>query len=38
MLLAVVSLIAVTAGARAALALYRVWRAVPRRNADFGIV
>jgi hypothetical protein len=38
MLFALLSLIALTAATRAGLALYRVWRAVPRRNADFGIV
>ena len=38
MLFAVFSLVVLAAGSRAALALYRLWRAVPRRNADFGIV
>jgi hypothetical protein len=38
MLFAVFSLIALAASTRAAIALYRLWRAVPRRNADFGIV
>jgi len=38
MLFALFSAIALVAGARAAIALHRLWRAVPRRNADFGIV
>ena len=38
MLFAIFSVIAIAAGGRAALALYRLWRAVPRRNADFGVV
>ena len=38
MLFTVFSLIVITAAGRAALALYRLWRALPRRNADFGVV
>ena len=38
MLFALLSVAALVAGARAAIALHRLWRTVPRRNADFGIV
>ncbi|GEM_PF-3764722 len=38
MLFALSTAVVLVAAGRAALALYRLWRAVPRRNADFGIV
>jgi len=38
MLFALLSVLAVVAAGRAMFSVYRLWRIVPRRNADFGIV
>jgi hypothetical protein len=38
MLFALLSVFALAAGARVALAVHRLWRAIPRRNSDFGVV
>jgi hypothetical protein len=38
MLLTLLSALAVVAVGRTLVGVYRLWRAVPRRNADFGIV
>jgi hypothetical protein len=38
MLIVVLPLAAALAASWSALALYRIWRAVPRSNADFGVV
>ena len=38
MLFASISALAVVAAGRAMFTVYRLWRTVPRRNADFGIV
>ena len=37
MLIAVLSLAVIAAAGRGAWLLHRLWRAVPRRNADFGL-
>ena len=38
MLFALLSAVAVVAAGRAMFTVYRLWRIVPRRNADFGTV
>jgi hypothetical protein len=38
MLLALLSALAVVAAGRTLFIVHRLWRSVPRRNADFGIL